>query len=173
MTSYERKELEPRGCPSITLWNVFLSVSLETSNCTRQKSFKVTNVEGNGCIRRSTGRTHWTNFLLTSPKFFFKTLPVLFVEKHEKLPWGFLRNQGKRRRRRRIRRMKRNGGQLENFFFLCVSLIFLSLTIIKLSVASTVVVTNGKMQTNIPSLQGIYSKIIRQERVVVLLARPW
>lgn len=69
-----------------------ISVSLEASNCTRQKNFKVTNAEGNGCIRRPTDRTHWTNFLPASPKFFCKSLSLHSKKKHEKLSWGFLRN---------------------------------------------------------------------------------
>lgn len=154
---------EAQGRPQNHIVKCVFSASLRTSNCTHQKSFKVTNVEGNGCIRISTGRTHWTNFIPTSPKLFFKIVPVLFVEKHEKFLWGFLRNQGRRR----------NNGQLENLFFLCGSLISLSLAIIKLSVAPTVLVTNGKMKKDFPPLQGLYSKMIRPGRIVVLLAQLW
>lgn len=92
--SYGRKEVEPQH----HIVQCIISASLEASNCMCLKNFKVTHVQGNGCIRRPTGRTHWTNFLPTSPKFFFKSLSPQSGEKHEEFAWAFLGNQGRRRR---------------------------------------------------------------------------
>lgn len=49
----------------------------------------------------------------------------------------------------------------------------LSPTIIKLSLVHTVLVANMKMQIDILPLQGLYSKMIRLGRIVVLLAQLW
>lgn len=58
-----------------------------------------------------------------------------------------------------------------NFSPLCGCLISLSPIVIKLSIAPTVLVTNGKIQTDILTLQGLYSKMVRPGSIILLLAQ--
>lgn len=59
------------------------------------------------------------------------------------------------------------------FSLLCGSLIYLSPIVIEVSLAPTVLVTNGKMQIDILTLQGSYSEKIRAGSIILLLVQRW